>query len=252
MDTLLIGLVALLGYSEYFLGTSQLQRPLVMGTLTGLVLGDINQGIILGAAIELVFMGVSAIGAAIPPEVTAGGILGTAFAINSGAGVEVALALALPIATIGLLCKNIIYIFIRPILNHRADEYAKKGDSTSVGRMHLISTAVFIVTMTILVSVSYSLGNNVVNSLLQLLPDFITRGFEIAAGLLPAVGFALLLRMMISKTMTQYYILGFALAAYLQIPIMGIAVFGIAIAMMVMSFINSNNNTKEELVDDDF
>lgn len=111
METLLIAAIALLGYCEYFLGTQMIQRPIVMGTLVGLALGDLQNGLIIGASIELVFMGVASIGAAIPPEVTAGGILGTAFAINSGAGPAVALALALPIATVGLLAKNCIYIY---------------------------------------------------------------------------------------------------------------------------------------------
>ena len=75
-----------------------IQRPIVMGPLVGLVLGDVNAGLAVGATLELAFMGNVTIGAALPPEITAGGILGTALAIVSGNGTEAALALAPPAA----------------------------------------------------------------------------------------------------------------------------------------------------------
>ena len=41
LQAILLGLVAMLGNAEYLFGTSLLSRPLVMGALTGVVLGDI-------------------------------------------------------------------------------------------------------------------------------------------------------------------------------------------------------------------
>ena len=42
LQAILLGLVAMLGNAEYLFGTSLLSRPLVMGTLTGIVLGDVQ------------------------------------------------------------------------------------------------------------------------------------------------------------------------------------------------------------------
>ena len=39
---------------------------------------QVNAGLAVGATLELAFMGNVTIGAALPPEITAGGILGTA------------------------------------------------------------------------------------------------------------------------------------------------------------------------------
>ena len=64
-------------------GTSLLSRPLVMGTLTGIVLGDVQTGVTLGATLELAFMGAFSIGASIPPEMISGTVLGTAFTITT-------------------------------------------------------------------------------------------------------------------------------------------------------------------------
>ena len=63
LQAILLGLVAMLGNAEYLFGTSLLSRPLVMGTLTGIVLGDIQTGVTLGATLELAFMGAFSIGA---------------------------------------------------------------------------------------------------------------------------------------------------------------------------------------------
>src|ERR1700760_3726446 len=95
---ILIALIAMFGHSEDFLGTTLLSRPLVLGPLVGLVLGDLTQGVVIGATLELIFMGNIKVGAAIPPDVITGGVLSTAFAIISHKGVGIALALAIPVS----------------------------------------------------------------------------------------------------------------------------------------------------------
>ena len=62
LQAILLALVAMLGNAEYLFGTCLLSRPLVMGTLTGIVLGDISMGVTLGATLELAFMGAFSVG----------------------------------------------------------------------------------------------------------------------------------------------------------------------------------------------
>ena len=57
MTTILICLVAAFGYLNSFFGSGNIGRPLVMSTLTGLVLGDMQLGIMTGATLELVWLG---------------------------------------------------------------------------------------------------------------------------------------------------------------------------------------------------
>lgn len=59
IKTILIFLIALLGYSEWLTGTSYLQRPIVLGPLVGLVMGDVVTGTIMGATMELAMVGPS-------------------------------------------------------------------------------------------------------------------------------------------------------------------------------------------------
>ena len=114
-QAILLGCIAFIAQSEYALGTSLLSRPIVTGLFVGIVLGDVKTGVIMGATLELAFIGSFSVGASIPPDVVTGGILGTAFAITAGAGTETALVLGLPIATLTLILKNIYLGLLFPI-----------------------------------------------------------------------------------------------------------------------------------------
>lgn len=85
LKTILIFLVTVLGYSEWALGTSYFQRPIVLGPLVGLIMGDLQAGIVMGATLELAMIGAVSIGAYNPPDLIAGTILGVSLAIQSGA-----------------------------------------------------------------------------------------------------------------------------------------------------------------------
>ncbi len=82
VQAVLLGIVAFVAQSEYALGTSLLSRPIVTGLFTGIVLGDVKTGIIMGATLELAFIGSFSVGASIPPDVVTGGILGTALLLQ--------------------------------------------------------------------------------------------------------------------------------------------------------------------------
>ena len=187
MSALLVGLVALFGFLECAIGNSMVQRPIVMGPLVGLVLGDLQTGLLVGATLELAFMGNVTIGAALPPEITAGGILGTAFAITSGSGADVALALALPIATVALLVKNTYYLVVRSWFLHRADRYVEAGDDKGVARMHLLSFWSYAIVMSVIIAACFYAGSPAVEAFLAVIPQFVKDGLSVAAGILPAL-----------------------------------------------------------------
>ncbi|MFR2626513.1 MAG: PTS sugar transporter subunit IIC [Collinsella sp.] len=99
IKTILIFLIALLGYSEWLTGTSYLQRPIVLGPLVGLVMGDMVTGTIMGATMELAMVGAISVGAYNPPDTISGTILGVSLAMQA-ARTLAALTLGIPIATI--------------------------------------------------------------------------------------------------------------------------------------------------------
>ena len=248
LQAILLGLVAMLGNAEYLFGTSLLSRPLVMGTLTGIVLGDIQTGVTLGATLELAFMGAFSIGASIPPEMISGTVLGTAFTITTGAGPETALTVGLPVASLVLIAKNVGMVFILPPFVHKADKYA-----AGVARMHLLG-GFFGVNLIIgvIVACGYYAGGPAVQALLNVIPTWISNGLQITMGLLPAIGFGLLLMMIMEKDVACFFFLGFALSVYLKIPVTAIAIFGVIIAIVLTQLrSNSAQTAIEGGVDED-
>lgn len=245
MTALLLALVAMLGNAEYLLGTTMLSRPLIMGTLAGLVVGDVTSGVIIGATLELAFLGSFSIGAAIPPEIISGSVLGTAFAIAAGETPAVALTLALPIASLVLIVKNFGFLFILPPFVHKADSYAEEANHVGIGWMNILS-GFFAVNLPIglVVGISYYVGSEAVESLLAMIPDFVNTGLVVATGLLPAYGFALLLNMMINKENFVFFILGFALLVYMGVDVTGVAVISTVFAFILSGYSAFNDKGK--------
>ena len=98
VQALLAGLVVGLSKMEYFFGYSMFNRPIVEGAIMGLVLGDPVTGTIIGATLEIVFLGSFPVGAAVSPDGGTAAGVSTAFAILTGAGTAVGTAFAVPLA----------------------------------------------------------------------------------------------------------------------------------------------------------
>ncbi|WP_295797711.1 PTS system mannose/fructose/sorbose family transporter subunit IID [Mucilaginibacter sp.] len=232
LSYLLIALVAMFGHSEDFLGTTLLSRPLVLGPLVGLALGDLNQGVIIGATLELLFMGNIKVGAAIPPDVITGGVLGTAFAIISGKGPAIALAIAVPVSILAEMVISSLFVF-RAILNKKFNQYAAEGDFNGIQRLHIFSGVLRPIFMGIIILLALQLGGSVMKEFLDMIPAWVQTGLTVAGNMLPALGFALLMHLMFNKTVAPYFFLGFMLAAYLKLPVIAIGGLGIIIALIV-------------------
>jgi len=233
------------GHSEDFLGTTLLSRPLVLGPLVGLVLGDLTQGVIIGATLELIFMGNIKVGAAIPPDVITGGVLGTAFAIISGKGPAVALAIAIPVSILAEMVISGLFVS-RSLLNKRFKKYADDGDHQSFQRLHILSGLTKPLLMGIIILLALVLGAGPIKSFLEMIPLWVQTGLQVAGNMLPALGFALLMNLMFNKTMAPYFFLGFMLAAYLKLPVIAIGGLGCIIAILVTQVAPKPNT------DDDF
>jgi fructoselysine and glucoselysine-specific PTS system IID component len=229
---LLIALIAMFGHSEDFLGTTLLSRPLILGPLVGLVLGDVIQGTIIGATLELIFMGNIKVGAAIPPDVITGGVLGTAFAIISGKGPAIALAVAIPVSILAEMVISGLFV-LRPMFNKRFKHYAEEGNFKGIQQLHIFSGILKPLLMGIIVFLALQLGATTMKSFLDLIPTWVQSGLQVAGNMLPALGFALLMNLMFNKKVAPYFFLGFMLASYLKLPVIAIGGFGVIIALLV-------------------
>jgi len=241
---MLIALIAMFGHSEDFLGTTLLSRPLVLGPLVGLALGDPVQGVIIGGTLELIFMGNIKVGAAIPPDVVTGGVLGTAFAIISGKGPAIALAIAVPVSILAEMMISGLFVF-RAVLNKKFNQYAEDGDYRKIQRLHIISGLIRPLLMGVIILLALQLGAGAMKSFLDMIPAWVQSGLQVAGNMLPALGFALLMNLMFNKQVAPYFFLGFMLAGYLKLPMIAIGGLGVIIVLIVTQI------TPKEPSDDD-
>jgi fructoselysine and glucoselysine-specific PTS system IIC component len=257
LQAILLGVVAFIAQLDYATGDSMISRPLVTGVAVGLVMGDLKAGIIMGATLELAFIGMFSVGASIPPEVITGGILGVAFAISAHAGASEALILALPIATLALIIKNLYLGIGIPYFSNRADKYADDGNANGVERMAVLAGIGLALILGLVVMFSFMVGSSAVKTLLNAIPEFVQHGLSVATGIIPALGFAMLAKVIMNKSVVPYFFLGFAIMAYLKIPLTGIAIFGAILAVVMVSITSkiedsSKNATVTGDDDDEF
>jgi len=243
---ILITLIAMFGHSEDFLGTTLLNRPLVLGPLVGLVLGDFSQGIIIGATLELIFMGNIKVGAAIPPDVITGGVLGTAFAIISGQGPAVALALAVPISILAEMVVSGLFI-LRSGFNKKFVEWAEEGNYQKLQWLHIGSGLLKPLLMGLITFLTLQLGADAMKSLLEQIPPWVNTGLQVAGNMLPALGFALLMSVMFNKKVAPYFFLGFILSSYLKIPMIAIGGLGVIMALVITKITHQETASEEDM-----
>jgi PTS system mannose-specific IIC component len=80
-------------------------RPLVSGMIIGLILGDVQTGIIMGAAIQMLYIGLVTPGGTMPADVNFAAWIGIPLAMVAGAGKEYALALCRAALLAGRPCR---------------------------------------------------------------------------------------------------------------------------------------------------
>ena len=236
IQAILIALVAFLAsIDEYTFGASMMGRPLFTAPFVGLILGDLESGIIIGATLESMFMGSIMVGSATPPEVYASSVLGTAIAIQSGQGVGTAVALTLPLSIFLQMWRNFAYAMPITYFNNKMDEALVNHDFKKAQKYHYVAQPLIVgVPSAILVFVATYFGVSTINAMIKLIPQVVLDSVDVAAGVLSCVGLALLIKMMANKAMMPYLFLGFVGVMYLKMDVVGVAVVGLCLALLAV------------------
>ena len=236
----LVGLGYYLSNSPWILGIGGffgLYRPLVAGFVVGIIFGDPVQGAQIGAAINILYLGFISAGGSIPADPSVAGWVGTALAMAGGLSAEAAIALGV---AVGLLGTIIFFtrMSVDAVFAHWADARAEAGDASGVARMNWLPPQIFLFLISFFpATIAVYAGSAVVGdaiTALQTNAPWVLRGFEIAGGLLPAIGIAMNMRFIFRGTVWPYFFVGFILASASAggLNIVTIGVIGIALAAL--------------------
>jgi PTS system N-acetylgalactosamine-specific IIC component len=243
-EALLIALLAGITGIDLFNGLTHIHRPLVTGLLVGLILGDVQTGLITGGMLELVWMGMAPLAGAQPPNVVIGGIIGASFAILANQDPQVAVGIAVPFAVAAQAGVTLLFTVFSPVM-HKADEYAEEGNLQGIANINYLGLTILFVSYFIVAFLPIYFGAEAAEAAVGMLPQTFIDGLSVAGGMMPAIGFALLLKIMFKKQYTGFLIIGFVLVAYLELPILAVALLSVSIALYDYFKNQGNNNPPE-------
>lgn len=234
IQALLIGIVAAISVLEGgWLGECKFREPVVTGFLVGLILGDPRQGLIIGGQMELIWMGAAAIGPTAGLSVGTGGTIGTAIALMTNSGIEIALAFGVPVSVLMQFLQTLIdTAYSAPM--HTADKLIDQGgQENKIVWIHYLCGILTFFVYVILTFVALYFGNDVINVIVDNLPQWVSNGLNAVAKVLPAMGFAMLLNLLLERDLIPFFIIGFVLTAYMGLTMVGVAAVSIAIAWVI-------------------
>lgn len=211
-----------------------LTRCLVMAAGVGVILGDMETGLLMGAAGELAFLGFGvSSGGSVPPNPVGPGIIGAIIAItmkDQGMDTGAALAYSFPFAVLIQFLITGIYTAATGILPW-AEQAVEQGNYR---RFRLLSHSTFMMFSAagFLIGFMACCQTKKLEILISAIPSWLTEGLKTAGNLLPAVGFVVILNAMAGVDAAPFILIGYILAAYLHMPVIGIALSAGAIVWL--------------------
>jgi PTS system mannose-specific IIC component len=191
-------------------------RPMVSGLVVGIILGDPVTGTIVGATINLMYIGFISAGGSMPADMSLAGILGTAIAITSGIDAEAAVAFAVPLGLLGALVwvgrLTLDSFFVRV-----ADKYVEEGKPEKVWIANILLPQVLLFFMTFIPCFLAALyGTAYVKGFIDSLSGKFLGILSTIGGMLPAVGIGMMLLAIYKGRARIFFFLGFFAAAKKQ------------------------------------
>ena len=218
-----------------FVGLWSLQRPLVCGLVTGLILGHPVQGAVIGATINLVYLGFMSAGGSI-----LAGILGTAYAIAGGLDTDTALALAVPIGILGTIVWAGRMTF-DSFFVHIADNYIEKEEYHKIWRANVLFPQIMCFCMTAIpCAFAAYFGANYIQGIINMLSGKVPTVFQIIGGLMPALGIAITLQYIFKGESRIFLFAGFLLAVYSGLPLLTLGIIALIVAIVYVQMTSVN------------
>ena len=237
----LIALGYYLANSPWLFGLAffTLYRPLVAGFFVGLILGDPAQGTLIGAAINIPYLGFISAGGNLPADASLAGWVGTTVALASGLDPTKAIPIAFGLGMLGTI---IFYgrMALDSVFAHWADARAEKADIGGVAFMNVVPGQLFLLVASFVPVFLLALnGPAAVQDVLNRLPLWAVNGLVIAGGILPAIGIALNMRFIFRGAAIPYFFIGFILmtATHQSMSLVVIAALGLALAYLHLTFV---------------
>lgn len=216
--------------------THAIRQPLFAALPIGIIMGDVPKAITIGAAIQILYIGLVAAGSNLPADDCLAGLIAIPIAVKSGLSTELAVALAVPVGVMGVfidqLRKTVNVIFV-----HMADKYAKEGNTKQIILCNIIYPTILSFFIRFPIPFFANMyGPDAVKTFMSSVPEWIIHGFSVAGGILPALGFALTMFVIGKRELLPWFFIGYFLVQFSGIPVIGAAVFGVCAVLLIATY----------------
>ena len=133
-----------------------------------------------------------------PPDPLFAGLMTTVLAYTTGCDVNTALGLAVPFALIGQWINTGTNTFYAGFLP-KVDKCAAAGDEKGIAKVMYTGWILYAAMFALAAFLSTYALQSGISAFVAAFPAWLVHGFEVAGGLMPAVGLALLLVVMLKK-----------------------------------------------------
>ena len=225
---LTFGILYWLATNKLWYGILHLTRqPLVLAVPIGLIMGDLPNAMIIGASLQMIYLGAIAPGGTLPSDEALAACITIPLALQAGLEPEIAVTLAVPIGLLGVLIDNLKRTY-HSYFVHLADKAVEEDNITKMRRAEFwYPLFVSIPLRVIPATLALAFGVDAVSAFLNAIPEWATNGLSVAGGLLPALGFAVTIMVIGKRRLLPYFIIGYAIVAYSGINTIGVAVFAL-------------------------
>ena len=214
-------------------------QPVFAGLIAGLIMGDMKTGLIIGGGMQLVVLGVGTFGGASKIDANSGTIIAVAFSVALDMNTQQALStLAIPVASL-MIQMDVLARMTNTFFAHRIDTHIENMNYKAIERNFLFGIIPWSLSRMIPVALALAFGAHVVRPVVNYLNTdlkWLGDGLTTAGAVLPAVGFAILLRYLPVKKHFPYFILGFIITAIFSTVFTSVNSVGNAVSGMSKKF----------------
>ncbi|KAF5438702.1 MULTISPECIES: PTS galactosamine transporter subunit IIC [Pediococcus] len=244
---LMLSIFAVIAGLDSWLEVLYIFRPIISCTVAGFILGDPTLGIMAGGLTELTFAGLTPAGGTQPPNPAVCGIMTVVIAHTASVGPSTAIGLSLPFAMlmqyILLMCYSLFSVFM-PVM----DKAAAEGNTKKFASVPYLIMAIVGVLFFVVIFLSAYAAQGPMQALVKAMPVWLIHGFELAGSALPAVGFAMLLKVLLRVEYVPYLLLGFVVASFINFSnVLPAAVIGIVFAIIEFFRDKKNKQLQEQI-----
>lgn len=212
------------------------QFPVFVGLLVGIILGDPMTGMLIGAAINLIYISNLDVGTVVSANPHAAVTIGATMAIVANLDSGAAIALAVPFGAVATFLTPLIQTINIPFAS-RVAANARKANFKGLYFWHILAWVVSWLIGAVLMFITLYLGASVVGAVFESLPPYILRGLNEVAKVMPALGIAMGLTMVANKKgYIAFFILSFILAKVLGLSTLTLVIIAALLVWVVLSF----------------